>query len=81
MAMLASHPNTIECHGCFETDKSFVIVMELCKGGELFDAVVKRHHLTEKEAAAIMKPVISVVSSCHEMGIVHRCASGHGWLL
>ena len=75
MRLLAAHPNTIDCEACFETADDFVLIMELCQGGELFDAIIKRHHLSEKEAASIMKPVISVVHSCYDLGIVHRCAT------
>jgi calcium-dependent protein kinase len=75
MAMLQHNPHTIKCYSCFETEHHFVLVLELCKGGELFDAIINGHPLTEKEAASIMKPIAFVVSECHELGVVHRCGS------
>jgi calcium-dependent protein kinase len=50
--------------------------MELCKGGELFDRIIKRNEqgnpFTEKEAATIFKQLMSAVSYCHSNKIVHR---------
>ena len=75
MSMLKAHPHTTTMYDAYEDDGFFVLILELCKGGELFDAIVKRHHLTEKDAAEIMNSVVSVVMECHARGIIHRCDS------
>lgn len=36
-------------------------VMECCEGGELFDRIAEKGHLTEKAAAELMRTIVSVV--------------------
>ena len=43
-----------------------------CDGGELFDEIIKRQRFSEKDAAFVMKQVLSAISYCHENNIVHR---------
>jgi calcium-dependent protein kinase len=70
------HPNIIKLYEVYENDDFIYIVMELCKGGELFDRIIKRteqgNPFTEKEAAIIFKQLMSAVSYCHRNKIVHR---------
>ena len=35
------HPNIIKLYEVFEDDRKYYLVQELCKGGELFDEIVK----------------------------------------
>ena len=44
----------------------------ICKGGELFDEIIARGKFTEKDAAILMKQVLSCVNYCHKNNIVHR---------
>ena len=46
--------------------------MEYAEGGELFDYIVKRKRLDEKEAVAFMQQILSGVEYIHRNGIVHR---------
>lgn len=39
----------------FEDEKRYYLVTEICKGGELFDEVLKRGHFTERDAAVLIK--------------------------
>ena len=48
------------------------LVLELCQGGELFDKILSKRFLTEKEAACIIKVITSVVDYLHRNGVVHR---------
>ncbi|CAI5958815.1 unnamed protein product [Closterium sp. NIES-65] len=48
------------------------LVMDLCDGGELFDEVVRRGRLPEKEAALIFRQIASAVAFCHSKGVMHR---------
>jgi serine/threonine protein kinase len=46
--------------------------MELLTGGELFERIRRRVQFTEREAAQIMKSLISAVQFMHSQGVVHR---------
>jgi len=66
------HPNIIKMYEFFEDEKRYYIVTEICKGGELFDEIIARGKFTEKDAAILMKQVLSCVNYCHSNNIVHR---------
>ena len=46
--------------------------MELCKGGELYDAILKRKRYPEQDAARVMFSVLSAMQFMHSKGFVHR---------
>lgn len=46
--------------------------MELVTGGELFDRIVEKGSYSEKDAADLIKQVLSAVAYMHEEGVVHR---------
>ena len=56
----------------FVDDGRILLVMELKKGGELFDYVVEQGKLSEAAAAAMLRQVISAVDFMHAHGIIHR---------
>lgn len=49
--LVGQHPNVAELLDVFEDNKHVHLVLELCKGGELFDRVVTKGTFTEKMAA------------------------------
>jgi calcium-dependent protein kinase len=59
------HPNIVKMYEFFEDEKRYYIVTEICKGGELFDEIIARGKFTEKDAAVLMKQVLSCVNYCH----------------
>ncbi|OMJ66818.1 hypothetical protein SteCoe_36202 [Stentor coeruleus] len=66
------HPNVVRIYEFFEEVKRLYIVMEFCKGGELFAEIVKRKYLTEIHAAHIMHQLFSTLDYLHGRGIMHR---------
>jgi calcium-dependent protein kinase len=48
------------------------IVTELCKGGELFDRIIKSKTLSENLAANYMSQIFSALIHIHDNQIVHR---------
>ena len=44
------HPNVVHMEEVFETDKELFVILELVTGGELFDKIVEKTRLTEREA-------------------------------
>ena len=53
----------------FEDDKNVFMVMELMKGGELLDRILKHKSLSEREAALIMYTLASTFTFLHEEGV------------
>lgn len=66
------HPNIIRVFEFFEDSKRFFIVMEYCRGGELFDEINKNTKFTESQSAQIMHQLFSAVAYLHQKRIVHR---------
>ena len=66
------HPNIVKVFEFFEDTKRVFIVMELCRGGELFAQLVQRSRFDERQAACVMKQVLSAVTYLHSRGIIHR---------
>lgn len=56
----------------YETNNVIYIVMELMKGGDLFDSIVTKGRYSEMEAKEVLLPVFSAVQYLHSMDIVHR---------
>ncbi|XBJ20984.1 hypothetical protein VPH35_011709 [Triticum aestivum] len=72
MHHLTGHRSIVELRGAYEDRHSVNLVMELCEGGELFDRIIARGHYSERAAATLCREVVSVVHSCHSMGVMHR---------
>ena len=70
------HPNIIKLYEIFESDRSLYLIMEECKGGEIFSKIIERINAklmySEKDAANIIKQVISCINYCHNKNICHR---------
>lgn len=50
----------------------FYLVMELVQGKELFDKIVERGQYSEKDAAHIVRQILSAVEYLHKNDIAHR---------
>lgn len=48
------------------------LVLEYLDGGELFDYITDRDHLTEEESAILFKQMMSAIIYCHKNRICHR---------
>jgi calcium-dependent protein kinase len=69
---LLDHPNIVRVYEFFEDRKKCYIVMEHCRGGELFEDFMKVKKYREEECARIMRQVLSCVVYLHSIGVVHR---------
>ena len=56
----------------YEDEVHFYLIMDLLKGGELFDEIVKRSKFEEDDAAEIMLQVLSAMNYLHKKGFIHR---------
>ena len=66
------HPNILKVFEYYQDNKSYYVITELCKGGELYEQIYELNHFSEKEAAIIMEQLLSAVMYIHSKGIVHR---------
>ena len=70
------HPNIIKLFEVFESDRSIYLIMEECKGGEIFDKIIEhiqnKKMYSEKDAADIIQQVMSCIRYCHNHNICHR---------
>lgn len=68
-----SHPNILKLFHYFDDEKRYLLVTELCEGGELFD-MIKDEKIKNKpvQIASILKQLLSAVGFMHKKDIVHR---------
>lgn len=67
------HPNIIALKAVCETEKELFLVMELAKGGELFDHIVAQGGAyPEEKAQKIIKQLFQAIDYLHDLNIVHR---------
>lgn len=68
----ADHPNIINFYEIYKDDSHFHIVTEFCEGGELFEHILDKGTLSEKEAGLITLKIVSAIRHLHERNICHR---------
>ncbi|CAI5516917.1 unnamed protein product [Closterium sp. Naga37s-1] len=66
------HPHIVKIHRAMEDTQHVHIIMEICRGGDLFDRVKVGGRLSERSAAAITMRLVEALLWCHEKGVVHR---------
>ena len=81
MHHLTGHRNIVELKGAYEDRHSVNLIMELCAGGELFDRIIAKGHYSERAAANLCRQIVTVVHSCHSMGVMHRDLKPENFLL
>lgn len=70
-----NHPNIVTLYGVHEDNTYVYLVMELLRGGELLDRILAIKRMSESEASAVLRTVVSAVAYLHDHGVVHRSHS------
>lgn len=65
------HPNIPRVYEINQDSKSYYVITEKCTGGVLFDTLASMTIFTERQAAIIMRQILSAVAYCHQKGIYH----------
>ncbi|XP_026159215.1 serine/threonine-protein kinase DCLK2 isoform X2 [Mastacembelus armatus] len=66
------HPNIIMLIEEVDTPSELYLVMELVKGGDLFDAITSSAKYTERDASIMVYNLAGALKYLHSMKIVHR---------
>ncbi|XP_008285015.1 serine/threonine-protein kinase DCLK1-like, partial [Stegastes partitus] len=66
------HPNIIMLIEEVDTPSDLYLVMELVKGGDLFDAITSSAKYTERDASIMVYNLAGALKYLHSMSIVHR---------
>ncbi|OAF70005.1 hypothetical protein A3Q56_02248 [Intoshia linei] len=70
--MELSHRYICQLYQVVETDSKIYMILEYCPGGELFDYIVAKDKLSEKEAIFYFRQIVSAIKYCHSRGYAHR---------
>lgn len=66
------HPNIVLLIEEMDTPNELYLVMELVKGGDLFDAITSSNKYTERDASCMLFNLASAIKYLHGLNIVHR---------
>ena len=72
MARLRTHSSVIKLKEAVETEEYYILVMELMRGGDLFDRLHMKEVFSEDETRRTMQQIATAVKHLHENGIAHR---------
>jgi serine/threonine protein kinase len=69
---ICNHANIVHLFEDYETAEEIYLVMELIKGGDLFDYITKHRCFDEPTSALMIKDVSEGILYLHTKKIVHR---------
>ncbi|CAD8076644.1 unnamed protein product [Paramecium sonneborni] len=69
---LLDHPHVIRVFETYEDNENIYVVMEICKGGDIFDKVLELGNFDEQGALIIFIQIIRSVVYYQSLNIVHR---------
>ena len=71
--LVSNHPNVVTVYDAYEDDNYFYLVMDFCKGGDLFEPICRQAYVGND--ALVRKAFLSLidaVEACHSLRIYHR---------
>jgi len=69
---LDTHPNVVNLIDFFESPKTFHVVLELARGGDVFARLSQRNFYNELSARSLAQNLLLAVEYIHSRGFVHR---------
>ena len=72
--MIMKHDNIVRLYEALEDAQNVYFAVEICTGGELFNAIVAQPeaHFTERVAASVAKDLLEGIHYCHLQNVAHR---------
>lgn len=67
-----SHPNIVKIYDHFEYVDQSYLVLELFKGGDLFDAITSAGRYSESESREMFRDLMEALAYLHRHHIIHR---------
>ncbi|XP_076331369.1 death-associated protein kinase 1-like isoform X2 [Tachypleus tridentatus] len=67
----ANHDNIVRLHDVFDVGSQVVLILELVKGGELFEFVSQKEFLTEEETSGFIMQILLGLKYLHDQSIAH----------
>ncbi|XP_009799313.1 phosphoenolpyruvate carboxylase kinase 2-like [Nicotiana sylvestris] len=71
LQLLSGNSNILQIYKVYEDDNYLHIVTELCSSDDLYDRL-SNGLFSEKDAAVILRQLVSAINYCHKMGVAHR---------
>ncbi|ETV72069.1 CAMK protein kinase, variant 1 [Aphanomyces astaci] len=69
---IGTHANIVSLRDVIYEPTDIVMVMDLVRGGELFDYIVSQGSITEADASRMLHDVCLALQHLHERGVCHR---------
>ena len=66
------HKGLVTMKEAYHDDTYIYLVLDVIKGGELFDRIIEQENFSEKDAADITKQLLEALDYMHSKGCAHR---------
>lgn len=66
------HPHIMKLYDFYDESETWMLVLELATGRDLFDRVLSKKHYTEYDARELFTHLVKVVEYMHSVNVVHR---------
>ena len=79
LSRLSNHRNINKLIDCFETAENWVLVLEFCEGGELFDRLLEEGEYSERRASEMLRKICKAISHIHAVAFAEsKCPIASG---
>uniref|UniRef100_A0A7S1BJJ1 cGMP-dependent protein kinase n=1 Tax=Corethron hystrix TaxID=216773 RepID=A0A7S1BJJ1_9STRA len=68
---IGGHPNISGLRDMYEDSTHFYLIIDLVKGGEMFEFLIRKGAFSEADAARLLKQVAKALNFLHGVGVVH----------